>query len=130
MVEKQPFALVGAAALAGVHLLLGGVGVWLAERERHWESFAGGIGISYVLVHLLPEVHEVSETAGEEAAPLGWLLGRDVWLLVLAGLLGFYLLEDRLLLTVLRRAVPGHAESCPGLLVLGAGAYAVLLQLL
>mgnify|MGYP006882767050 FL=1 len=124
----QPFALVVAAALAGVHL--GGVGVWLAERERHWESFAGGIGISYVLVHLLPEVHEVSETAGEEAAPLGWLLGRDVWLLVLAGLLGFYLLEDRLLLTVLRREVPGHAESCPGLLVLGAGAYAVLLQLL
>ncbi len=56
-------------------------------RSR-WLSFAGGVSVAYVFIHLLPEISRRSGTV-----PGGREDGRTVWLLMLVGLVVFYVLE-------------------------------------
>lgn len=78
-----------AVAFASVHLLSPRL-VFLDRRPRSiWLSLAGGISVSYVFVHILPELSALQSVAGE-SAPLPVAL----YVFALAGLLTFYGLEQ------------------------------------
>lgn len=81
-----------AVLLAGVHLF--GVRLRFLDglpRSR-WLSFAGGISVSYVFVHLLPEVTALGERI--EDAPLGLaFLERHAYLMALVGFVAYYGVE-------------------------------------
>lgn len=92
MVEPREVAALGAAlALTAVHLLAGKLRFLEGIPRSRWLSLAGGIAVSYVFVHLLPELQE-GQAAVEETGRLPWL-ERHVWLLALVGLAVFYGLE-------------------------------------
>lgn len=84
------------AASLGVALLLAavhaGVGA-LHLRDRlprsGWLSFAGGVGVAYVFLHILPELHE----GQRELEGVVEFLEHHVYLLALAGLVFFYGME-------------------------------------
>lgn len=94
MVEQQFLPLMVAVGLVGVHLLPDIVEERLDDLESEWESFVGGIGISYVFIHMLPEIHEVSHAMTEGMLFYAWFARERVWLIVLFGLIGFYVLSD------------------------------------
>jgi hypothetical protein len=82
--------LVGAAALALVHVLAGRIPLFDTGRPR-WLSGAAGISIAYVFVHLLPELAE-GQARWLEARPEGpfpWL-EEQIYLAALLGLLAAY----------------------------------------
>jgi hypothetical protein len=84
-----------AASLAAVHLLAGRLTFLQGQPRRTWLSAAGGVSVSYVFLHLLPELHQGQHTLGQ-AGVSGWLAGRGdtgIYLVALAGLTIFYGLE-------------------------------------
>lgn len=80
--------------LAAVHLLAGRL--WFLEgvpRSRAL-SFAGGVSVAYVFVHLFPEVQAAGATIREsELGPLVLFAEHHVYLVSLAGFVLFYGLE-------------------------------------
>lgn len=69
-----------------VHLFAGPLR-WLARVPRsRWLSFAGGVSVAYVFVHLLPQLAAADESVQD-------LAHASTWLLALAGLVLFYGLE-------------------------------------
>lgn len=83
--------LIGAVALALVHVSAGAV-VGLHDRLRgRWISLAGGVSVAYVFIHVLPELSQGQDTIEK----LGILtrLEHDVFVMALAGLATFYGLE-------------------------------------
>lgn len=60
-------------------------------RSR-WLSFAGGVSVAYVFIHILPELAEAADTLGEGSVLLPWL-ERHAYLAALLGLGIFYALE-------------------------------------
>ena len=89
--------LFAALALGGVHLVAGKLRFLDGLPRSGWLSFAGGVSVAYVFVHLLPELAEHQETLGGYEGLL-W-----AFVLALAGLVGFYGLE--------RRALTDRAEA-------------------
>jgi hypothetical protein len=92
-VETSPVAaLVAALVLALVHLTATKLRFIHYQPRSRWLSFAGGVSVAYVFVHLLPEL-----AAGQESVSrVGNLLGvteRHVYLIALLGLAVFYGLE-------------------------------------
>lgn len=81
-----------ALTLASVHLFAGKLRFLDATPRSIWLSVAGGASVSYVFLHVLPELAEYQR--GFNSAE-GWFatLERHVWLLSLAGLAAFYGLE-------------------------------------
>lgn len=58
---------------------------------RSWIlSVAGGISVSYVFVHLLPDIADAQEAVGESVPAVLGGIERHVYVLALAGLVGFY----------------------------------------
>ena len=100
MIGSMPmwaWTLCAAAVFAVVHVTT----VWMrffdVEPRSRWLSFFGGISVAYVFAHLLPDLAEHQRALGESFdAGLGPLsfAERHVWLLALAGLAGFYGLEQ------------------------------------
>lgn len=84
-----PLAAVG---LAAVHLFAGRVGDLEMIPRSEWLSLAGGVSVSYVFVHVLPEIQVASRTV-EGSAPFPWL-EHHVYLLALVGFGSFYGLEQ------------------------------------
>lgn len=85
-----------ALAFAGIHLFAGKIRFLSVVPRSAWLSVAGGIGVAYVFVHLLPE----AATHGRKLRETrffrdGWLerLESPVFLVALLGLVGFYGLE-------------------------------------
>ncbi len=80
--------------LAAVHLFAGRL--WFLDgvpRSRAL-SFAGGVSVAYVFVHLFPEVQEAGATIHEsEFGPLALFAEHHVYLVSLAGFVLFYGLE-------------------------------------
>lgn len=85
--------LAGAAALAAVHLFAGRLRFLDVVPRSRWLSFASGISVAYVFVHLLPELSAMQEvlraTFGREAS----FVEHPAFLLAAAGLAAFYGLE-------------------------------------
>jgi len=79
---------------AGVHLFASRIGVAGTMARGFWLSFAGGISIAYVFVHILPELAH-HQKAFDLGGPFGLLDGseRHVYFMALLGLVCFYGLE-------------------------------------
>jgi hypothetical protein len=104
-------ALAAAVALTVVHLVAGRLRFLEGIPRSRWLSAAGGISVSYVFIHLLPELQR-GQAAVEEAGRLPWL-ERQVWLLALVGLAVFYGLEH-LALSSRRRSQQESGEDATG----------------
>ena len=89
-------AALSVLVLAALHLLAPHIRRLPLVPEYATASFAGGLAVSYVFLHLLPELsrgnQEVREVFGEEGEPSP-LLGLEVFLVALVGFLVFYGLE-------------------------------------
>ena len=88
--------LLSVVVLAVLHLLAPRIRRLPGVPEYATASFAGGIAVAYVFLHLLPELsegnEELREVLGEEGAPSP-LLGLEVFLVALVGFVAFYGLE-------------------------------------
>jgi hypothetical protein len=84
--------IAGVALLASVHLFVHRVR-WLDVLPRsRWLSFAGGVSVAYVFLHVLPELATHEETLARIAG--GALPGEQLaYAFALAGLVTFYGLE-------------------------------------
>lgn len=81
-------------ALAVVHLFAGKLRFLDVIPRSRWLSFASGISVAYVFVHLLPELARGQESLeGMRLAGLG--IESHVWVVALLGLTVFYGLERR-----------------------------------
>ena len=111
MRTSEALALGAALTLTLVHLNAGKLRFLEGIPRSRWLSLAGGVSVSYVFVHLLPELQE-GQAAFDES---GWLpvLERHVWLLALAGLAVFYGLE-RLALSSRQRNQDESGEDSTG----------------
>lgn len=89
-------ALASAAALAVLHLLAPRIRRLPLVPEHVTASFAGGVAVSYVFLHLLPELNEgderLREVLGEEGTRSP-LLELEIFLVALVGFVAFYGLE-------------------------------------
>ncbi|MEN9937354.1 MAG: hypothetical protein RLZZ387_3933 [Chloroflexota bacterium] len=83
--------LLGALGLALIHLFARRLR-WLSSLPRSvWLSFAGGVSVAYVFVHLLPDLGEYQEAVAETGVLA--FLEHHVYLVALLGLAVFYGLE-------------------------------------
>lgn len=104
-------ALAATAVLAASHLAAPRLRKLSGVPERAMGSFAGGLAVSYVFLHLLPEVATGNEAVGEalrdivEPTPLFDLA---IFAVALAGFVAFYGLER-----LAARARTGHGAE-PG----------------
>lgn len=115
-------SLGAALALVAVHFVTPKL-KWLDGTPRsRWLSFAGGASISYVFLHLLPELAHGQEVLSEEAA--GSLAGFGIWGVALAALVGFYGLERLVQQDALRRSRDGSDER-PGIFWVHVVSFAV-----
>lgn len=116
-------SLVIALALAGLHLAATHIRRLPFVPESVTGSFAGGLAVAYVFLHLLPEIAEGNEAIGElledtiEVTPLFDL---GIFVVALTGFTAFYGL-DRL---ASRRAAQPQGDSA-GLYWLHIGAFSI-----
>lgn len=81
----------GAVALASVHLIGERLTFLTAIPRSSWLSFAGGVSVAYVFVHILPELTEHQSSL--QSVPFLRFLEDHVYVVALAGLVIFYGLE-------------------------------------
>ena len=99
MDDQQLAALIGALALAAVHLLGGRLRFLEGIPRSRWLSAFAGVSVAYVFVHLLPELAEGQEAIegtgaeGKAAGPILDFLEHHVYLAALIGLAVFYGVE-------------------------------------
>ncbi len=58
-----------------------------------WLSFAGGVSVAYVFIHIFPELNERQEALQEEIPVILRFIENHVYILALAGFAAFYTLE-------------------------------------
>ena len=85
------FQVFSVAGLAVVHLLAGKIRFLHAWPRSAWLSFAGGVSVSYIFVHVFPELEEAQKTISGHGAVA--FLEHHAYLLALVGLVLFYGLE-------------------------------------
>src|SRR5919112_6008015 len=86
-------SLLAVVVLAIVHLLAGKMRFLNVTPRSVWLSIAGGISVSYVFVHLLPDLAADQRTIREAAGERFTFLEYHVYLVALIGLAAFYGLE-------------------------------------
>ena len=86
-------SLLAVVVLAIVHLLAGKMRFLNVTPRSVWLSIAGGISVSYVFVHLLPDLAADQRTIREAAGESFTFLEYHVYLVALIGLAAFYGLE-------------------------------------
>lgn len=116
-------SLVIALVLAGLHMAAPHIRKLPFVPEHVTASFAGGLAVAYVFLHLLPEIAEGNEAVGEllkdtiEVTPLFDL---GIFVVALTGFTAFYGL-DRLAITRRER----KAGDSAGVYWLHVGAFAI-----
>lgn len=85
------YSAIAALLLAAVHLFAEKLDFTIFPRSK-WLSFAGGISVAYIFIHLLPELQEWQEVLQEKAASLSFI-SHHSYLVALLGLAMFYGLE-------------------------------------
>jgi uncharacterized membrane protein len=83
--------LVAVMGLACIHLVAGKIRFLQAWPRSAWLSFAGGISVAYVFVHVFPELEEAQQAISGHGA-LAYL-EHHAYLIALVGLTLFYGLE-------------------------------------
>lgn len=113
--------------LAGLHLAAPHIRKLPLVPERYMGSFAGGLAVAYVFLHLLPEIAAGNEAIGEalsdvlEPTPL---LELGIFLVALAGFTAFYGLERLAAAHGARDTTPTSKDASPrGAVVESAGVY-------
>lgn len=86
-----------AAAFCAIHLFIGRLRFLHAEPRSRWLSFAGGVAVAYVFMHMLPELGEHGRTLAEAARFGDTFADSAVFAVALAGLALFYGVERALL---------------------------------
>lgn len=105
---------VSALVLVALHLLAPRIRKLPLVPEAATASFAGGIAVAYVFLHLLPELTEGSSRLRElldEKGARTPLLGLEIFLVALAGFLVFYGLERLAEHSQSRTAASGDATQ-------------------
>ena len=87
-----------------VHLFAGRLHFLDTTPRSRWLSFAGGISVAYVFVHVFPELQEAQLEIDDSGAG-GWL-DHHVYLIAMVGLVAFYGLE-----LVVQREGPDRDEQ-------------------
>ncbi len=119
-------AAAGAAALAlaAVHLFASRLRFLDVVPRSRWLSFAGGVSVAYVFVHLLPELAAAQRTVEESGAP--GFLEEHAYLLALAGLAIFYGVERAAAVSRRERRARGEPDETGGAVFwLGMASFAV-----
>ncbi|MEW4447454.1 hypothetical protein [Qipengyuania sp. JC766] len=88
-----------ALAFVVVHLFVGRLRFLDVEPRSRWLSFAGGVAVGYVFLHIMPELGTHGATFGRETGMRETLAESMVYTLSLAGLALFYGLERALLVS-------------------------------
>jgi hypothetical protein len=99
--------LLGALAIAVMHVVGGKIHVLDAIPRSRWLSFAGGVSVSYVFLHLMPELNEGQRIVSERFETFSEYHASIVWVAALIGLIVFYGLER---LVALRPRPAGRRE--------------------
>jgi zinc transporter ZupT len=117
--------LLAVILFALVHIIGGKLRFLAGTPRSYWLSLAGGVSVSYVFLHLLPELSESQEMLADELDGLAFL-EHHVYLIALIGLAVFYGL-DRLALTSRRQIREQHADAStsPGVFWLHISSFAV-----
>lgn len=120
-------SLIGGLLLAGVHVFAGRLTFLEAIPRSRWLSLAGGVGVSYALMHLLPELVHYQVVLGEQihGRLFAQLEERAVWLLLLLGLVVFYGLEQ-----IAQRRDDREGESAAWVFWIHIGSYGLYNALL
>lgn len=123
------FLLVSAltlAALALTHVFGGRLHVLDVVPRSRWLSFAGGISVAYVFLHLLPELAERQEAVAAAVGSARGFLEDHVYLVALLGLAVFYGLERAVKTSQrVRRECDGDDRSSAGVFWLHIASFAV-----
>ena len=87
-------SLVAVAFLAAIHLTAGSLQPVGGKRDHRWLSFAGGITVAYVFIHILPDLAEYQELWLERRPDraLSWFQ-HQIWVGALVGLVIAYALD-------------------------------------
>ena len=109
----QPLTtLVMMLAFCAVHLFIGTL-TWLDRSPRsRWLSFAGGVAVAYVFLHIMPELSAHAMVLGERTSLGGKVAVGWVYSLSLAGLILFYGIE-RTVAASKERRMQDHGEDLP-----------------
>lgn len=132
MDDQQVAALIGALALAAVHLLSGTLRFLEGVPRSRWLSAFAGVSVAYVFVHLLPELAEGQRAIegepapGKESGPILEFLEHHVYLAALLGLAVFYGVEKHSLVSRHQgRNTGGEDKTAPDAFWLSIGSFAV-----
>lgn len=93
MPENTVSTLFAAIALMLTHVFAARLAFIESLAKQRWLSFAGGVAVAYVFVHLLPELAQHQEAFHEAGFLPALFLERHVYLVALTGLAVFYGLE-------------------------------------
>lgn len=97
----MPASTLSIAVFVALHLFIGKLhGVDTVPRSR-WLSFAAGVAVAYVFLHLLPELGRHQDNVDERTMPGRWR--SEVYFFAMLGLTAFYGLE-RLARAAVQRA--------------------------
>lgn len=82
-----------AVAFALIHVFIGKLTFLQVVPRSRWLSFAGGVSVTYVFMHVLPELSEHRHSFAEGLEVAAGTAESWVYLVALAGLVAFYGLE-------------------------------------
>ena len=82
-----------ALGLTFVHLLAGQLRFLETIPRSRWLSFASGVSVTYVFVHILPELNAAQQDIPDQLTDGVTFLEHHVYLVALLGLVAFYGLE-------------------------------------
>lgn len=88
-----PITLLMALAFCAVHIFIGKLRFLDSQPRSRWLSFAGGVAVGYVFLHILPELGAHSEVFRRATGLAGLFAEAWVYTLALAGLILFYGIE-------------------------------------
>jgi hypothetical protein len=102
--------LLAAIGLALVHLFAGRLRFLGGIPRSRWLSFAGGVSVAYVFLHLLPEVAEGQEVIARHTGGVLAFFEHHVYFVTFIGLTTFYGLERLVKASQKARGARGKEE--------------------
>ncbi|MGB3711826.1 MAG: hypothetical protein WA985_09070 [Erythrobacter sp.] len=88
-----------ALAFCAIHVFVGKLRFLDVKPRSRWLSFAGGVAVGYVFLHILPELAAHSETVSRATGLDEMAAEQVIYLLALVGLASFYGIERELVLS-------------------------------
>lgn len=92
-VPPSGVSLLVVLALCAVHLFAGRLRFLESTPRSVWLSFAGGVSVAYIFVHVLPDLSEAQEVVQSSVGEVLGFVEHHVYLVALLGLSAFYGLE-------------------------------------